>query len=78
VRVKLRGAADGCSLKVYSRAWILLQSVESASASNAGWNELAWDRGDLPSGTYYVQVKSLARGGHGVADTKTISLVVLR
>jgi hypothetical protein len=76
LRVKLSGAAASCGLKVYSRAWVLMQSAEMAGGA-PGWNELAWDRGELPAGTYYVQVKSHGRDGRG-SDQKTVTMVVLR
>jgi hypothetical protein len=76
--VDLEGPADGLECRAFTRSLTAIDAWSVAGTVPAGWSRVRWHvPADLSVGTYFIQVRSLARNGRGVADTKVIKLVVL-
>ncbi len=68
--VKLKGAADSLSVKIYSAALTLISEIQLGAAS-PGWNLLAGAYSQkLASGAYFIQV-SAQKDGKNFKASKT-------
>lgn len=77
LRLKLKGPASGLQIRAYTRGMNVAFGQDLDQSLPVGWSEVSMDRGDLPAGAYFVQVRTLAREGRGESDRQVVKLMVL-